>query len=135
MSGRVAPGSVMLLATRTADGGVRSRPVTVFPGFADDEVAVLTGPGARKLDEITQCPQVSLAGPIETGWWSGEGLAWRDSDPAHVATVLAAAGVGGIPAALLRVRILSAREWTVHSADPWDNTVEEVVPPVTVLRA
>jgi hypothetical protein len=121
------PGSVWLLTTTTPDGGHRSRPVTVFSGLGDAELVVLTTPSARKVAEVTTDPRVTLAGPTDNGWWAGEGTAVVDAAPASVAAILTEAGVtGSIPAVALRITLVEAQRWTVHSADPWDNTVEDL---------
>ena len=126
------PGSIWLLSTRTREGGLRTRPVAVFPGAEASEVLVMTTRGARKLAEIAAHPGVTLSGPASGGWWAGEGQAAVDSRADHVGEACAAAGLPNLPdAVLIRISFTSGRRWTVHSTDPWDNSVvEEACPQV-----
>lgn len=120
------PGGIWLLSTQTQDGGLRTRPVAAFPGAETSEVLVMTTHGARKLAEIAAFPGVTLSGPAPGGWWAGEGRAVVDSRADHVGEACAAAGLPHLPdAVLIRISITSGRRWTVHSADPWDNSVVE----------
>ena len=120
---RPPAGSVWLLTTRAIDGRLRSRPVTVFHGSDDAEVTIFTAASARKVTDISSDPAVTLAGPVAGGWWSAEGSASVDHD---ATTELAAAGLPTAPdSCVLRVRLQLVRQWTMHSGQPWDNTVEE----------
>ena len=127
MQAPLPPGTVWLLTTARPDGGHRSRPVTVFSGLGASELAVLTTPSARKVAEVIADPRVTLAGPLADGWWAGEGTAVVDTEPASIAPILTEAGVAGsIPAVALRITLVAAQRWTVHSQDPWDNTAMDL---------
>ena len=120
---RPPAGSVCMLTTRAVDGRLRSRPVTVFHGADDAEVTIFTAASARKVTDISSDPAVTLAGPVADGWWSAEGSASIDQD---ATSELAAAGIPIAPSScVLRVRLQLVRQWTMHSSQPWDNTVEE----------
>lgn len=117
-------GTVCLLTTTTLDGGLRTRPVTLFPAAGCDGI-IFTGTDAAKLQEIRTHPAVTLAGPAPGGWWSTEASAAVEDTPAE-------APLPG-PVAGIRVFAHRTRRWTVHSPLPWDNTVEETTPGATAM--
>lgn len=124
---QIAAGSVWLLTTRTEDGLLRTRPVTVV-AVLPERLVMVTGADATKLTQIRRDPQVSIAGPVAGGWLALEASATVHEAPAKVRALLRTTALPlpdhGLAAIVARPS--RARRWQVLGPEPWNNECQEL---------
>jgi general stress protein 26 len=137
----LVPPRVQFLATCGPGGAVHCRPVVIWTdptvwGDGRDGIPVhfLTGHDAHKLRDIASHPRVSLSAVLHGGCFSAEGTAERVRDIRIARRVWRdLVGPAPMPAnaiSLVRMQLTQAREWTVRSGAPFDNSVRELLTPM-----